>query len=513
MARRDSGVNIPNVLEEGGTSDQALDVAAAVLGGLAFSQLVAGGLPDWMGPLARLSAQPVFADHAALVFLAAVAALGSRIWLRREILRAELAGVQTLHRPDYEQLDPEDPMVKRLIKDRIEEKSSFGEPDVIDIVDEVLSTAVFLGASDVHLEAKAKQMRVSYRVDGILTDIAVIPKEIHQALVNRLKIMSQLDISKTDVPQDGRVSSRIRGRNHNMRISVFPTLHGETIVIRILGSAKKIYQLDDFGIQADVLESFKRVLHAPQGIILFTGPTGSGKTSVMYAALREILSAEHAKRNICTLEDPIEQDLDDINQAQIDPKKGVTFAVGLRAILRQDPDIIMVGEIRDAETAQVALQAGQTGHMIISTVHANSAAGAFARLIDMGLEPFLLASSVSGVVAQRLVRRLCPACRTEATPKAELLKGLGSQVPGGLRFYEGKGCEGCNGTGFRGRLAIFEFMKVNETISKSMMGKATSQELLQVARQEGMLTLLEDGLIKVAQGLTSLEELVRVVVG
>ncbi|MBI4865774.1 MAG: type II/IV secretion system protein [Candidatus Wallbacteria bacterium] len=501
------------VFEEGGTKDRALDIATAVLGGLALPQLVAGGLPDWMGPLARLSAQPPFSTHSGLMLLASLGALGGRIWLRHSIGRAELAGVQTLHRPDYEQLDPEDPMVRRLIKDRIEEKSSFSDPDVIDIVDEVLSTAIFLGASDVHLEAKAKLMKVSYRVDGILTDVATVPKNIHQALVNRLKIMSQLDISKTDVPQDGRVSSRIRGRNHNMRISVFPTLHGETIVIRILGSTKKIYNLDDFGIQTDVLESFKRVLHAPQGIILFTGPTGSGKTSLMYAALREILSAEQAKRNICTLEDPIEQDLEDINQAQIDPKKGVTFAVGLRAILRQDPDIIMVGEIRDVETAQVALQAGQTGHMIISTVHANSAAGAFARLIDMGIEPFLLASSVSGIVAQRLVRKLCQSCLVQKPPKPEILRSLGSQVPAGLRFYEAGGCEQCNGTGFRGRLAIFEFMKVSETISNSMMTKATSQELLRVARQDGMLTLFEDGMVKVAQGLTSLEELVRVVVG
>ncbi len=458
-----------------------------------------------------LVASAFIAGHKARLAFFAVLAIACRGYVLSWIRAARMGTVTPQLKPEYYMLEPEDPNVLRLMKDRLEEKGSLGVIDVIGLVDDVLASAIFVGASDVHIEAKAKSMRLSYRIDGILTDIAQMPKETHQPLVNRLKIKSSLDISRTDVPQDGRLSASVAGKTFNIRISALPTMHGETVVLRILGSSKKTWELSDFHLQPATMEGFKRVIHSPQGIVLFTGPTGSGKTSLMYAALREIRGGEKARRNICTLEDPIEQEVEDINQSAIDLKRGVTFAAGLRSILRQDPDIIMVGEIRDLETAQIAVQAGQTGHMIISTVHANSAVGAFTRLLDMGLEPFQVSSCISGVIAQRLVRKLCPKCVQPAEPDLVALEMLATDIPKDFRCFSAPGCSYCGNSGYRGRLAVVEFLRMSDQIASAITSKANLAELGNIARSEGMISLREDGVQKAMEGLTSVEELVRVV--
>jgi type IV pilus assembly protein PilB len=412
---------------------------------------------------------------------------------------------------DYAKLDRDDPATFQRICDQLAGMPTSALADVPELVDEIILAASFLGASDIHIEPKGRFVKVAFRVDGILRDVTQLPKTIEHPVINRLKVTSKLDISKNDAPQDGRIESKIRGRALNLRVSIFPTLHGEKAVIRILDSGRKMPKLDDFGIRDEVLADFRKMLHAPQGLILFTGPTGSGKTTLMYSALREILEEEEARRNIVTLEDPIEQVLEDINQSQVDAKRGLTFAMGLRTLLRQDPDIIMVGEIRDVETAQIALQAGQTGHLILSTIHANSAAAAFGRLIEMGVEPFLLVSAVSGIIAQRLVRRICPSCPVRKTPPAALLEQVGIPPEANRSFYEGAGCPECNNTGFSGRMAVLELLRMNEIVGDAVLRKQSASEIERAARSRGMLTLLEDGLTKVQDGQTSLVELLRVV--
>jgi type II secretory ATPase GspE/PulE/Tfp pilus assembly ATPase PilB-like protein len=397
--------------------------------------------------------------------------------------------------------------VARLLTQRGEDEAV----EVVDLVDDILVAADFLRASDVHVEPKENDIRLAFRIDGVMHEAGVFPKEIAQRLANRFRIISKLDFAKVDTPQDGRVEEKIRGKAMNLRVSVFPTAYGAKIVVRLLDSgAHALPTLEKLGIHPLILKKFRPIIHAPQGIILFTGPTGSGKSTLMYSALSEIIQGK-IKRNIVTLEDPIERLLPAINQTQVDAKRGLTFAAGLRTILRQDPDVIMVGEIRDQETAEIALRAGQTGHLLLSTLHTNSTAAAFTRLMDMGIEPFLLASAVSGVVGSRLMRKLCPNCRVKHRPPAALLE----QVRGKIRldgvFYESKGCEECRNTGFVGRILAFELLIVDKAVHAAVMAKQSSDEIQKAAVAKGMVTILEDGLARVKAGDTSLEELLRIV--
>ena len=345
-----------------------------------------------------------------------------------------------------------------------------------------------------------------------MRDVATFPKAIESRLLNRIRVISRLDITRIDAPQDGRVEEDIRGQQMNLRVSVFPTHFGAKAVIRLLDSGSyRVPQLDEFGFQPKILEQFRRILHMPQGLILFTGPTGSGKTTLMYAGLEEIVHKEETRRNIITLEDPIERSLEAVNQTQVDAKRGLTFVSGLRTALRQDPDVIMVGEIRDPETAQIALQAGQTGHLILTTLHTNSAASAFGRLVDMGIPPFLLASAITAVISMRLVRRLCPHCRVQKTPPTALLEHVQLSVDASTTFYDAVGCTECNRTGYLGRMLVTELLTMDEEVASAVLRNGSAGDVMRVAQGRGMFSLLEDGMTKVRNGDTSLVELLRVV--
>ncbi|MGE5396661.1 MAG: GspE/PulE family protein [Chitinophagales bacterium] len=379
---------------------------------------------------------------------------------------------------------------------------------VVKIVNSILNQAVLARASDIHMEPEEQQVRIRMRVDGKLTEILSLPKKVGPALASRVKIMATMDIAEKRLPQDGRMRTIVSNREINYRVSTLPTMYGEKVVIRILDRAQSIVSIDKLGLDGNNKEFFDSFLKRPNGIILVTGPTGSGKTTTLYAALQHLNSPE---KNIITLEDPVEYSFRGINQVQTNPRAGLTFATGLRSVLRQDPDIIMVGEIRDTETARLAVQAALTGHLVLSTVHTNSAVGTISRLVDMGIEPFLLSSTLVGVIAQRLVRALCQNC----TEQYELdeLTALRMGIPGetGKTFYRGKGCSFCRNTGYRGRLAVHEALRVDRQVISLMTRGAPEEDILQAALSDGMVTLYEDGLQKARNGLTSLEDVLTVV--
>jgi type IV pilus assembly protein PilB len=380
------------------------------------------------------------------------------------------------------------------------------ETPVVKLVNLLIQEAVKSKASDIHIEPDLDILRVRYRVDGILYESYKLPKHLSGLVISRIKILGGLDIAERRKPQDGRF--RLNTENHeiDIRLSSFPTIYGENLVLRILDKTSVLLNLTDLGFGTQDFNKFNSLIHSPYGIILVTGPTGSGKTTTLYAALSEIDSLEI---NILTIEDPIEYQIPLLRQTQINPKAGLTFASGLRSILRQDPDVIMVGEIRDAETADIATQAALTGHLVFSTLHTNDAAGALNRLIDMGMEPFLISSSVIGIIAQRLVRLVCPKCRTDYVPPEQMLKDLKIEARSGTKFYRGKGCDNCKGTGYTGRKGIFEVLVINEEIRKLIISKASSSTIKQAAIKSGMTTLLEDGLNKAKNGVTTLEEVIR----
>lgn len=379
---------------------------------------------------------------------------------------------------------------------------------VVKLVNQMIAQAVAGRASDIHVEPNDRELRVRYRVDGILTDASQFPKRMAAAVISRLKIMADLDIAERRVPQDGRVQMKIDNKDIDFRVSTLPTIFGEKVVLRVLDKSRGLLNMEELGFLHDVLAKFRTVITHPYGIILVTGPTGSGKTTTLYSVLNDLNSPE---KNIITLEDPVEYTLNGINQVQLNVKAGLTFASGLRSVLRQDPDIIMVGEIRDAETAKIAIQSAMTGHLVLSTLHTNSAASTLTRLVEMGIEPFLVASSVVGIIAQRLVRRLCPDCKDPYEPPAALAEKLGlAKEPGEkLVFYQPQGCPACNNTGFRGRLAVQEVMFIGSAIRDLVTTKATAEQIESAAVEQGMISLREDGLRKVVLGLTSLEEVMR----
>jgi type IV pilus assembly protein PilB len=405
---------------------------------------------------------------------------------------------------------------------------------VAKIVSTILEYGLKSRASDIHIEPLEERTRIRYRIDGILTEKLSLPRKVHDAVISRIKILSEMKIDEKRIPQDGRFNFKMNDQEVDLRVSSLPTVHGEKIVMRLLKKSGAVPTLQDLGLRGSALKNFETQIVKPHGIILITGPTGSGKTTTLYAVLTKINTVAI---NIVTLEDPVEYQMAGVNQVQINPQAGLTFASGLRAFLRQDPNVIMVGEIRDKETAELAIQAALTGHLVFSTIHTNSAAGALPRLLDMGGEPFLIASSVNAIEGQRVVRKICQACREEIDPPEEVIANM-RQVLGNLfdaalergveqtaegitniskkttvskaKLYHGRGCPECGGTGYKGRIGIYEVLVVSEKIGKLVLEHAPASTIEQVAREEGMITMKQDGYLKVLEGLTTLEEVLRV---
>ncbi len=377
---------------------------------------------------------------------------------------------------------------------------------IIRLVNSLLFQAVKDRASDIHVEPFERDVIVRFRIDGILYDVLKPPRRYHPTIIARIKIMAGLDIAEKRLPQDGRLRFRVAGRDIDVRVSIVPTQFGERAVLRLLDRTATLLELEELGLLGDNLEQLERLVERSHGILLVTGPTGSGKTTTLYAALTRLNSSS---RNIITIEDPIEYQLHGVGQIQVNPKIDLTFASGLRSILRQDPDVIMVGEIRDAETAEIAIQAALTGHLVFSTLHTNDSFGALSRLIDMGIEPFLVSSSLNGVMAQRLVRRVCPTCRVPDVATAETERELG--IPVGTEIYrEGPGCEGCKETGYRGRGGIHELLPVDDDVRGLVMQRSDAAAIRRLATSRGMRTLRDDGAAKVIAGTTTVAEVLRV---
>jgi type IV pilus assembly protein PilB len=386
-------------------------------------------------------------------------------------------------------------------------RESAEDAPVIKLVYSILGQAVTEGASDIHFEPGEGEMRVRFRVDGVLYEAARVPKRMIAGVVSRVKIMSDMDIAEKRVPQDGRVSVNVESRKVDLRITTLPTQRGEGCTIRILDKEQALRTLDDLGLEGDPRRRYETAFRKPYGAILVTGPTGSGKSTSLYATLNEINAVE---RNIITIEDPVEYRLEGINQIGVNRRAGLTFAAGLRSILRADPDVIMVGEIRDAETARIAIESALTGHLVLTTLHTNDAPGAIVRLQKMGIETFLTASAIECVVAQRLARKLCSHCKRRTLVPMSALSEAGFRVGADLEAYEPGGCARCSGTGYRGRIGLFSVMVMSDRIKEMTVAGVPEGELTKAAREEGMLTLREDGLIKVHAGVTSIEEVARV---
>jgi len=380
-----------------------------------------------------------------------------------------------------------------------------GEP-VVKLVHSLLTRAVLTAASDIHIEPQDTMLRIRMRIDGELSEIATLPLQVAAAIGSRVKILSGLDISEKRLPQDGRLTTTIDNRQVSFRVSTLPSIYGEKLVLRVLDQSRSLFSIDRLGFYGSNRRSLDRIMHRPHGLVLVTGPTGSGKTSTLYAMLDHLNSPGC---NIITLEDPVEYVLPGITQAQINSRVGFTFATGLRSVLRADPDIIMVGEIRDTETASLAVHAALTGHLVLASLHTTSAVGTVTRLLDMGIEPFLLASALSGVVSQRLVRALCPHCRDAYVLSGAALQNLGLTSEHGNFFYRSTGCHLCRGTGYRGRLAIQEVMEVDSQIRNLIIQGAAEPEIEATAINGGMVPLMEDGLGKAGKGLTTIEEVLK----
>ncbi len=381
------------------------------------------------------------------------------------------------------------------------------DASVIGLVHRIIVEAVDRGCSDIHFEPNDGDMRVRYRIDGVLQDAAFVPESVVPAVTSRIKILSDLDIAERRVPQDGRISMELEDKHIDLRVATLPASHGEKVVMRILDASKALISMDTLGMLPQALERFSKAIGQSHGAVLVTGPTGSGKSTSLYAGLNSLNSPE---KNIITIEDPVEYQLDGITQVQTNPRAGLTFASGLRSMMRADPDIIMVGEIRDPETAQIAIEAALTGHLVLSTLHTNDAPGAVSRLIEMGIEPFLGGSAVDCVVAQRLARLLCEECKRRTTLTSDVMRANGFNVGLDLEAYEPVGCARCAGSGYRGRIGLYEVMWVSETIRAMAVAREPSETIAHAAVHEGMMRLREDGLEKVRRGLTSIAEIARV---
>ncbi len=405
-------------------------------------------------------------------------------------------------------------MAEKDIAREVEEVADLLETDddapVVRLVNALVAQALRERASDVHIEPYEREVLVRFRIDGVLHTIVRPPASVHAALVSRIKVMAGLDIAEKRLPQDGRFFVRVAGREVDVRVSILPTAFGERVVLRLLDRGARMLSLEELGMAEDHLALVRETIASPHGIALVTGPTGSGKTTTLYAAL---LAVDRENRNVMTIEDPVEYRIAGVAQMQVRPKIGLTFAAGLRSILRQDPDIVMVGEIRDLETAEIAIQASLTGHLVLATLHTNDALSSIVRLTDMGVEPYLVASSLILVEAQRLVRRLCPACKRARAARAEdwrLLDLPADAYPEVEAVYEPVGCAACRGSGYRGRIAIYEMAKISEALRAAIHDGASLDRLRKIAAREGMRTLRQDGARHVAAGITSIEEVLRV---
>jgi type IV pilus assembly protein PilB len=378
---------------------------------------------------------------------------------------------------------------------------------VVRLLELLINDAIAKGATDLHVEPEEQAVRVRHRVDGVLIPSDTIPKELHASLVSRVKVLGGLDITEQRMPQDGRISQMVNGRRVDLRVATFPTTFGEKVAIRILEKEKLVRGLSELGFGRKNYGTFRDILSKSRGIVLVTGPTGAGKTTTLYSALAYLSSSE---RNILTVEDPVEYQIPTIRQTQVRPKAGFTFATAIRALLRQDPDVIMIGEIRDPETAQLALRAALSGILVFSTLHTQDSAGAVPRLMDMGLEPYLLASGIVGVIAQRLLRNVCPDCKERVTYPAEVLAKVNLTPDPGLVFHKGRGCTKCGETGYRGRTGVMEILVINDAIHTLIRERSDSRQIKQAAVAAGMTTLMDDALAKALFGQTTLEEVLRV---
>ena len=381
------------------------------------------------------------------------------------------------------------------------------EAPVVRLVNLLIESAIDGEASDIHIEPYEDTLRIRYRIDGILFDQEAPPRRLQAAVTSRIKLMAEMNIAERRLPQDGRIRVTLRGRRVDIRVSTIPTVHGESIVMRLLDRSSVFLPLEKLGFAPDTQRHFEALIKRPHGIVLVTGPTGSGKTTTLYGALDKINSPD---RKIITVEDPVEYQLKGVNQIPVKPKIGLTFATGLRHIVRQDPDVILIGEVRDLETAEIAIQAALTGHLVFSTLHTNDAPGAITRLQDMGVEPYLVASVLEGVLAQRLVRRICAACRVPDTPNPADLEALGIEGAAGARLWRGRGCDECRSTGYRGRTGIYELFAITEAARSLILRRAPSRDIRREAIETGMLTLRLDGWRKACEGVTTVEEILRV---
>ena len=413
-------------------------------------------------------------------------------------MKRESAGADTSSAPDT-----------AFVANQLGEDAISSAP-TIRLVNSIIERAITERASDIHLEPTEREMRVRMRIDGLMRDMLTVPKDLQASVVSRLKIMSSLDIAERRVPQDGRFNVRIKDRDIDLRVSTLPTVYGEKIVARLLDKTGGKISKEAIGLTGADLEKYEKMIRMRNGVLLIVGPTGSGKTTTMYAMIDDLNTREV---NMITLEDPVEYNIDGINQVQINEKTGMTFASGLRAILRQDPDIIAVGEIRDGETAEIAMRAAITGHVVLSTIHTNDAVGSIERLEDIGVEPYLIASALKGVISQRLVRRICTHCREAYEPNAGELADLGMEMEPGLQLYRGRGCPDCFGTGYRGRIAVFEMMQVNQRVRTLISAKSSREEIERELRDpdSGFVSLRENAMRLVREGVTTGEEVLRVV--
>lgn len=398
------------------------------------------------------------------------------------------------------------------IEDTTDLLDNASDAPVIKLVNHIIATAVKARASDIHIEPYQQTFTIRYRVDGILYELLSPPKWIQAALVSRIKIMAGMNIAEKRLPQDGRLDVRVGSQEIDIRVATLPTSFGERMVLRLLNKSGSLLELAELGLAPAWREQVERLMHAPSGIFLVTGPTGSGKTTTLYAILSDI---NQPGINIITIEDPVEYQIPGISQIQVNPKIDVTFARGLRAIVRQDPDVILVGEIRDRETADIAVQSALTGHLVFSTLHTNDSAGAITRLVDIGIEPFLISSAVIAVAAQRLIRQLCPHCKAPFTPDADTLQqiGIAPEQTRQATIYRAVGCEACFQTGYRGRIGIFELMVMNAPMQSLILKTFDAHQIKQQALQEGMVTLRQDGIRKVLQGISTIEDVLRVTRG
>jgi len=401
-------------------------------------------------------------------------------------------------------------IIATIDKDKLAEGEKLGEEaPIIKIVNYLIIQAVQLKASDIHMEPEEKLLDVRYRIDGVLYRQHSLPRDLQPAVLSRIKIMAGLDIAEKRLPQDGRILMKVGNKEIDFRVSTCPTVHGENVVLRILDKSNLVMGLEFLGFTQQELEGFKNMIISSYGIVLVTGPTGSGKTTTLYSAL-QIRNKDDV--NIMTIEDPVEYQFPRLRQVHVNPKIGLTFSSALRSFLRQDPNIIMVGEIRDLETAEIAVQAALTGHLVLSTLHTNDAASAFTRLIDMGVEPFLVSSSLLGVLAQRLVRKVCEKCRDFYKPDRGVLKsfGLEGKIKEDIKFAKGRGCRLCNQTGYKGRIGIYELLRASSEIEKLVLARASADAIREVAKKQGMRTLREAAIEKALAGITSVEEIARV---